>query len=314
MQGVTNAVSSVRSTGAGPGWSRARVRAALLAAATTVSGAACGEESGGPCTPQCEGRECGPDGCGGECGECSPGVCVDPPGLCIPLGTCGNGAINPGETCDPPASCPAACDDGDACTTDALVGSRADCNVVCTHAPIAACAGGDGCCPAGCTNAADADCPAGPPVCTDDTSWPAAWATFETQVVTEMNARRAGGAICTGTAYGSVPPLAMEAALRRAVRCHSMDMGMNGFFSHTGSDGSSFVDRARSAGYTGSPLGENIAGGQATPAAAVAAWMGSTAGHCEAIMSPRATEIGIGYFFRSGAPWTHYWTAVFGRR
>ncbi|MDI7268613.1 MAG: CAP domain-containing protein, partial [Myxococcota bacterium] len=242
------------------------------------------------------------------------------PAGCTPAGdsdcsaTCGNGILEPGETCDPERTCPRNCNDGNACTTDVMTGSRADCNVVCTHAPITACAGGDGCCPAGCTNAADADCPAGPPVCTDDTSWPAAWATFETQVVTEMNARRAAGATCTGTAYGSVPPLAMEAALRRAARCHSMDMGMNGFFSHTGSDGSSFVDRVRRAGYTGSPLGENIAGGQATPAAAVASWMGSTAGHCEAIMSPRATEIGIGYFFRAGSPWTHYWTAVFGRR
>ena len=31
----------------------------------------------GPCTPNCEGKECGPDGCGGSCGDCQGG------GLCV---------------------------------------------------------------------------------------------------------------------------------------------------------------------------------------------------------------------------------------
>ena len=31
----------------------------------------------GPCEPRCEGKECGPDGCGGSCGECPNG------GLCV---------------------------------------------------------------------------------------------------------------------------------------------------------------------------------------------------------------------------------------
>jgi len=38
------------------------------------------------CTAQCQGAECGPDGCGGECGACPSGeVCVD--ALCIVPGT-----------------------------------------------------------------------------------------------------------------------------------------------------------------------------------------------------------------------------------
>ena len=34
-----------------------------------------------PCQPSCSGQECGADGCGGSCGECNYGVCSD--GLCI---------------------------------------------------------------------------------------------------------------------------------------------------------------------------------------------------------------------------------------
>lgn len=75
-------------------------------------------------------------------------------------GACGDGFVDItlGETCDPPGSCPTACDDLDACTTDSMSGSAATCNVVCSAAP-AACADGDGCCPAGCSNDIDIDCP-----------------------------------------------------------------------------------------------------------------------------------------------------------
>jgi hypothetical protein len=51
---------------------------------------------------------------------------------------CGNGVVDPLETCDG-ASCPASCDDGDACTTDALSGDAASCTAVCAHEPIEAC-------------------------------------------------------------------------------------------------------------------------------------------------------------------------------
>ena len=35
----------------------------------------CRDECGGckKCVPQCDGKECGPDGCGGQCGHCKPG-------------------------------------------------------------------------------------------------------------------------------------------------------------------------------------------------------------------------------------------------
>ena len=73
--------------------------------------------------------------------------------------TCGNGMVDPGETCDPPASCPASCDDGNVCTVDQPTGSAQSCNVACSNTAITACSSGDGCCPGGCTSTTDADCP-----------------------------------------------------------------------------------------------------------------------------------------------------------
>jgi hypothetical protein len=100
------------------------------------------------------------DGC------CPPGAdfLLDPD--CAPV--CGNGVTEPpAESCDFAASagaCPTACPPGAACTPVRLEGTPAACNARCVASPITACAGGDGCCPAGCTALTDGDCPA---VCGD---------------------------------------------------------------------------------------------------------------------------------------------------
>ena len=74
---------------------------------------------------------------------------------------CGNGKIDDGETCDPPATCPTDCIDGDPCTEDVMTGSPDNCNVACSNPPITGCDSGDGCCPQGCTSADDDDCGGG---------------------------------------------------------------------------------------------------------------------------------------------------------
>ena len=69
--------------------------------------------------------------------------------------TCGNGMIDAGESCD--MNCPTSCDDGNACTTDIVLGSASTCNVGCARQTVTTCRDGDGCCPAGCAGA-DSDC------------------------------------------------------------------------------------------------------------------------------------------------------------
>ncbi len=148
--------------------------------------------------------------------------------------------------------------------------------------------------------------------CDGVSSWTSAWATFEADVLTLVNQKRAAGATCGGVAKPPVAALTLDTKLRCSARTHSKDMGTVNFFSHTGSNGSTFSQRITSAGYVWTAAAENIAAGQTTPAAVVASWMAST-GHCNNIMNGTYKHLGVGYFYASGAAYKHYWTQNFGR-
>jgi uncharacterized protein YkwD len=143
--------------------------------------------------------------------------------------------------------------------------------------------------------------------------WDSEWSSYEDQVLELVNQNRAAGANCGGQQFDAAGPLTMNAALRCAARYHSRDMGLNDYFDHTSLTGTSFSDRAGSAEYDASPIGENIAAGYPTPADVVAGWMESP-GHCMNIMNPDANEIGVGYSEADMAQYGNYWTQVFGRR
>jgi uncharacterized protein YkwD len=112
----------------------------------------------------------------------------------------------------------------------------------------------------------------------------------------------------------AVPPVSLHALLNQAAQGHSQDMATNNFFSHTGSNGSTFSQRIAATGYTGAPGGENIAAGSETAQGAFDSWRTSTAGHCQGMMNANINEIGIGYARHTPSTWTHYWTLVTGNR
>jgi hypothetical protein len=65
---------------------------------TVCSGGSC-------CTPNCAGKICGGDGCGGSCGPCGGGLVCNGAGTqCI--GTCGSNGCETGENC---SNCPSDC-------------------------------------------------------------------------------------------------------------------------------------------------------------------------------------------------------------
>jgi uncharacterized protein YkwD len=66
-------------------------------------------------------------------------------------------------------------------------------------------------------------------------------------------------------------------------------------------------------GYTWRTVGENIASGPTTAAEVMAGWLASP-GHCENIMSPRFTEMGIGWVVDPRSESGVYWAQVFGTR
>ncbi|MFB6376122.1 MAG: CAP domain-containing protein [Bradymonadaceae bacterium] len=108
-----------------------------------------------------------------------------------------------------------------------------------------------------------------------------------------------------------MPKLTMNAKLREAARCHSLDMARNDFFSHTSSNGSSPGDRMTKAGYNWTTWGENIAKGYPTPKDVVSGWMNSTP-HCENIMSSDFVDTGVGYVYDSKDS-KPYWTETFAK-
>jgi uncharacterized protein YkwD len=128
-----------------------------------------------------------------------------------------------------------------------------------------------------------------------------------------INQRRAASATCGSAVKPAVGALRMDADLREAARCHSLDMAVNGYFGHDSQDGRSPWDRIDEAGYTASATGENIAAGYADAEAAVVGWMESD-GHCNNIMAAGSNETGIGYGYQQGSPFGGYWTETFGRR
>ncbi|MCL2015071.1 MAG: CAP domain-containing protein [Defluviitaleaceae bacterium] len=99
-------------------------------------------------------------------------------------------------------------------------------------------------------------------------------------------------------ANNGVPALIWDDSLASAARLHSEDMATNNFFSHTGSDGSSFSQRMQRAGFTGAAA-ENIAF-NSTPESTMQAWMNS-AGHRANILDSRNTHLGVGFSQAGGS-------------
>jgi uncharacterized protein YkwD len=109
------------------------------------------------------------------------------------------------------------------------------------------------------------------------------------------------------TAHGC-PAATVDAQLVAAAAGHSTWMARTGTFSHTGPAGSSFVTRARTAGFE-RPTGENIAWGYRTATEVVGAWMKSP-GHRANILNCRSTSVGVGAAFNAAG--NAYYTQVFG--
>lgn len=112
------------------------------------------------CDAECTSSPKGPnpnerDGCcPGEPGQFNANQDLD----CAPV--CGNGTVEPGETCDTAsmAGCPNrdSCEVQEMCQTGMFTGSG--CTAQCTPLTVTALVDGDGCCPAGASAAQDSDC------------------------------------------------------------------------------------------------------------------------------------------------------------
>ncbi|HET9660148.1 MAG TPA: CAP domain-containing protein, partial [Thermomicrobiales bacterium] len=113
-------------------------------------------------------------------------------------------------------------------------------------------------------------------------------------------------------AQSGLPALAFSQTLSVAADTLSKDMATKDFFSHTGSDGSSFVDRITAAGYPDpGNTAENIFAGDPTAAGAMQWWKNSPP-HNANMLSPTAKAIGIARVNNPNSTFQWYWTTDFG--
>jgi len=129
---------------------------------------------------------------------------------------------------------------------------------------------------------------------------------FASEMLRLVNdARRSGYDCGSRGVFAATAALTLESRLTSAAQGHADDMNSQGYFSHTGHDGSTVGSRVTRQGYAWSRVGENIAYGYADADRVMAGWLSSD-GHCANIMNPGYTELGVG---KGGL----YWVQVFAR-
>lgn len=104
-------------------------------------------------------------------------------------------------------------------------------------------------------------------------------------------------------------PLQLNAQLNAAAATHARDMAVQNRPWHFGSDGSSPIQRAARAGYTGQVLGELISETYETELETLAAWMQDENTRA-LVLQPVAREMGFNLFQEKGGK--IWWTMVTG--
>ena len=136
-------------------------------------------------------------------------------------------------------------------------------------------------------------------------------ALFERQILVLVNQARAAGRRCGTERYEPAVPLMLNTALTKAAVSHSQEMATYKEFEHRGHDGSTPAQRVTRAGYGAYKIvGENIAAGPTTASEVTNGWLASPP-HCENIMDPRFSEIGIGFAVNTASSELIYWTQDF---
>lgn len=132
---------------------------------------------------------------------------------------------------------------------------------------------------------------------------------FAPAMLAAINQARAQARDCGGKAYGAAPALGWNSLLTQAAVTHATDMASTGKISETSSTGESLTDRVTLTGYEYAAVGENVAKGY-TSVPKLMTGLLSSGDHCQKIMSPVVTEVGVSCV--KAATGTNYWAQTFG--
>ena len=128
-----------------------------------------------------------------------------------------------------------------------------------------------------------------------------------------VNEARSHSRRCGAQTFAAAGKLQLDSRLGEAATAHARDMAERGELRHEGRDGSSPAERVARTGYRWRSVGENVAAGPPTIEEAISGWLGSP-GHCANLMSPRFTEMGVGYAVNPRSELLIYWTQDFAAR
>lgn len=139
------------------------------------------------------------------------------------------------------------------------------------------------------------------------------WQAEGQRLLEEVNRVRTTPRQCGGVSFSAAPPLTWNTTLASLADAHSRAMANGNFFSHLDPDGRTPGDRAELAGFTGSPVGQNIAAALDRPRLVVEGWLASP-GHCANIMNPQFSELGAAYAVDPQSDAGIFWVGMFGGR
>jgi uncharacterized protein YkwD len=124
-----------------------------------------------------------------------------------------------------------------------------------------------------------------------------------------INDVRARGTHCGEKSFGPAPPVRLSGPLAEVALGHASDMALHDYFEHQDLSGHSPADRVRAIGYRETLVGENIAYGPQSADEVVQGWLDSP-GHCENIMDPRFSEMGLAFAAGQASRRGLYWVQL----
>jgi uncharacterized protein YkwD len=132
-------------------------------------------------------------------------------------------------------------------------------------------------------------------------------------ILQRLNAERAAGRVCGKRRMAPAAALRWDVGLHSAAASHSQDMATRNFFDHRSPDGRHVRDRVNTGQFRWKMVGENIAAGARSAPEALQDWLDSPP-HCENLMEPAFTDVGVSCARQPGSRAGTYWTMVLARR
>ncbi|HMP10974.1 CAP domain-containing protein [Hydrogenophaga sp.] len=138
-------------------------------------------------------------------------------------------------------------------------------------------------------------------------------ASFQADLMAQINQARQSGRVCGGQSMPPVVALAWNDPLFSGAAKHAEDMAVNNYFSHTSLDGRTLGQRVTAEAYNWRAVGENIAAGHSSVSAVMQGWLTSD-GHCRNIMNSNFRDVGVACVNAQGAQYSRYWVMKLGAR